>query len=87
MSKLCQIFEYCDNESHVNMDQCMKRMDDYYGAMVGKDTILICPKCLYIAKGSFKKYFYRDHGDHLGELSGGVGTILRPQPPPKNNFR
>ena len=57
------------------MDECMERMDEYYGAMVGEDTILICTKCLHIAKGSYKKFFYRDHGDHLGELSQGEKSI------------
>ena len=76
MTNLCQILKFCDNESHANMDQCMERMDDYYGAMNGEETILICPKCLYIAKGSYKKYFYRDHGDHLGELSQGDKSIV-----------
>ena len=75
ISNLCQIFKFCANESHANMHQCMKTMDDYYGAMVDGEKMLLCPKCLYIAKGSFKKYFYRDHGDHLGELSQGDKSI------------
>ena len=54
------------------MDACMQRMDRYYGAMVRGQTILFCSKCQYICAGqSRKKVFYRDHGVHLGELSGG----------------
>jgi len=53
----------------------MERMDNYYGSLIDGEKILLCPTCLYIAKGTLKKYFYRDHRDHLGELSQGDKSI------------
>ena len=76
MTNLCRIFNFCDLETHAIEDACMERMDRYYGSMIDGEEILLCPKCLHIAKGSYyKKYFYRDHGDHLGELSQGDKSI------------
>ena len=70
MSNQCKIFNFCDLENHANVDACLKRMDRYYGAMIAGDTIFFCSKCLYLCEGeSRKKVFYRDHGDHLGELA------------------
>ena len=69
MSK-CQVFQYCDLNTHENMSTCCNRMDEYYGATVGGFKILFCNKCQYICNGeSHKKVFYQDHGVHLGELS------------------
>ena len=68
-SNECKVFPYCDLLSHEDMSTCCNRMDSYYGAMVGGSEILFCGKCLYISHGAEKRVFYRDHGDHLEELT------------------
>jgi len=66
----CKIFQYCDLPSHDDVDKCCQRMDDYYGIMLGGSNVLVCNACQTISGGEFQKnVFYRDHGNHLGELS------------------
>jgi len=73
MSKInfnkCRVFPYCDLLSHEDMSTCCNRMDGYYGAVVGGSEILFCAKCRHISHGAEKRVFYRDHGDHLEEIT------------------
>ena len=69
-TNLCQIYQFCDLQSHDNVEECCANMDRYYGATIGGDRVLYCAKCHFICVGQSRKaVFYRDHGDHLGELA------------------